>query len=65
MWLAVRNCAHLSVGWAQKLAHLRWCPDPETWQTRPATAFYVRLTVQALWQPRAQGRCLEQLALLR
>jgi len=20
MWLAVRNCAHLSVGWAQKLA---------------------------------------------
>ena len=23
MWLAVRNCAHLSVGWAQKLAQSR------------------------------------------
>jgi hypothetical protein len=26
MCLAARNCAHLSVGWAQKLAHPRWCP---------------------------------------
>jgi len=28
MWLAVRECAHLSVGWAQKLAQSRWCPGP-------------------------------------
>ncbi len=26
MWLAVRKCAHLSVGWAQKLAQSSRCP---------------------------------------
>jgi len=28
MWLAVRTCAHLSVGWAQKLAQSRCRADP-------------------------------------
>jgi hypothetical protein len=28
MWLAVPDCAHLSIGWAQKLAQSRWCPGP-------------------------------------
>jgi hypothetical protein len=28
MWLAVRNCAHLSAGWAQKLAQSRRCAAP-------------------------------------
>jgi hypothetical protein len=28
MWLAVRNCAHRSVGWAQKLAQSRWYSYP-------------------------------------
>src|ERR1700687_96555 len=28
MWLAVPNCAHLSVGWAQKLAQSRWRVGP-------------------------------------
>ena len=35
MWLAVRKCAHLSFGWAQKLAQLRWRAScPQFWSDR-------------------------------
>jgi hypothetical protein len=44
MWLAVRECAHLSIGWAQKLAQSRSCPRPRLayrnkfeWLQGPAT----------------------------
>ncbi len=30
MWLAVRNCAHLSVGWAQKLAQSSGALAPDS-----------------------------------
>ena len=39
MWLAVRNCAHLSAGWAQKLAHSRWCPGPRSAYRNKRTIF--------------------------
>ena len=49
MWLAVPTCAHLSVGWAQKLAQSRRCPGRSPVRSRkPAHAKLIQRPLQGL-----------------
>ena len=50
MWLAVRKCAYLSVGWAQKLAQFSGVPWPRFAYRNMLAWMLARGTILACWQ---------------